>query len=276
MRIKSRFNHIGSVLLLTLFAVILAPAQTGSRPTGERTQVARLSGGARIVDSSKVESGRSSRYYEGPETAVAAEENAIIGLYTSYLSEYRLGPSDVITIEVFGQCPDYCKPGITVPPTARISYPLIREGVFVGGKTVQEVADEMSDRLQDFIIDPKVTVSLDRPMSNKYSVIGKVPNPGVKVMDRRINIVDAINESGGFQPDGNRRKVLLVSVDESGSLSRREVDVESILKGKSDMVFLTAGDQVYVPEKSFRFSVDSIFRSLDRIAFIRYFFGIPF
>ena len=276
MRVKSFFRQFGSVLLLALVVVVSTPAQTGSQPAGERTQIARLSGGARIVDSGKVESAGRDRYYSEVEAEVAEEENSIIGLYTSYLSEYRLGPSDVITIEVFGQCPDYCKTGITVPPTAKISYPLIRDGVFVGGKTVQEVADEMSERLKDFIIEPKVTVSLDRPMSNKYTVIGKVPNPGIKVMDRRMNIVDAINEAGGVQGDGNRKNVLLIRFDDSGNITREKVNVDAILKGKSDMVFLNSGDQVYVPGKTLRFSLDSIFRTFERVAFVRYFFGFPF
>jgi hypothetical protein len=63
------------------------------------------------------------------------EEAAVLSYYSNYLSEYRLGPNDVISVEVFGQCPDYCKENITVPPTAKVSYPLIREGVMVGGKT---------------------------------------------------------------------------------------------------------------------------------------------
>ena len=45
----------------------------------------------------------------------------ILPYYDNYLKEYRLGPSDMISVEVFGQCPDYCKTGITVPPNARIS-----------------------------------------------------------------------------------------------------------------------------------------------------------
>ena len=72
-------------------------------------------------------------------------------VYNNFLKEYRLGPNDVITIEVFGQCPDYCKTNIAVPPTARISYPLIREGVMVGGKTVEEVASEITKKLDEYI-----------------------------------------------------------------------------------------------------------------------------
>ncbi len=58
-----------------------------------------------------------------PEVPVNANdlpeaEAAVLPYYNNYLSEYRLGPNDVISVEVFGQCPDYCKENITVPPTA--------------------------------------------------------------------------------------------------------------------------------------------------------------
>ncbi len=74
-------------------------------------------------------------------------EAAIIPYYNSYMKEYWLGPQDVISVEVFDQCPDYCKGAITVPPTARISYPLIKEGVFVGGKTIYEVQEDIKKSL---------------------------------------------------------------------------------------------------------------------------------
>jgi protein involved in polysaccharide export with SLBB domain len=263
-----------SVILTALTAPLANGQSTVSETTG-RTQIAKLSGGARIVETARTESAPASRASEVVEAEIIEEENSIVSLYTSYLSEYRLGPSDIITVEVFGQCPDYCRTGVTVPPTARISYPLIRDGVFVGGKTVQEVADEVSEQLKDYIIDPKVMVSLDKPMSNKFSVIGRVGNPGVKVMDRRINIIDAINEAGGITQEGSRKNVMLVRFDEQGALVREKVDIDAILKGRSDMVFLNSGDQVYVPGKAFRFNVDTLFRTFERVAFVRYFFGIP-
>ena len=90
-----------------------------------------------------------------------AIEGEILPYYQNYLKEYRLGPSDQISIEVFGQCPDYCKKGITIPPNARISYPLIRDGILVAGRTVEEIAAEITKQLNEYIIDPKVTVTAE-------------------------------------------------------------------------------------------------------------------
>ena len=212
------------------------------------------------------------------KTADAKTEEAevILPYYNNYLKEYRLGPNDVITVEVFGQCPDYCKTGITVPPTARISYPLIREGVLVGGKTVEQVADEITKKLDEFIIEPKVTVTLDKAMSVRYSVLGKVSAPGIRIMDRKVSIYEAIIESGGITKDGDKRRVTLYRFDAQGRLKPQIVNLQEIERGKGEMIYLEPGDQVFVPDKGFRLNVNTVFDILSKASIVRLLFGSPF
>lgn len=202
------------------------------------------------------------------------EAAAILPYYTNYLKEYRLGPSDVISVEVFGQCPDYCKTGITVPPTARISYPLIREGVLVAGRTVEDVAAEITKNLDEYIIDPKVTVTLDKAMSIRYSVMGKVAAPGVRVMDRKISVYEAIIDAGGVAKGGDRKKAVIISYNQEGRLSKKIVSLADMENGKAAMVYLNAGDQVFVPGKGF--SIDTVFDVLGKVSAARLLFGSPF
>lgn len=208
-------------------------------------------------------------------TPIGAEEEAeILPYYNNYLKEYRLGPNDIITVEVFGQCPDYCKTGITVPPTARISYPLIREGVMVGGKTVEQVADEITKKLDEYIIDPKVTVTLDKAMSVRYSVMGKVSAPGIRVMDRKISVYEAIIEAGGITKDGNKKKIALLRFDNQGRLSRQDINLAEIETGKAPMVFLNPGDQVFVSGKGF--TMDKLLDTVGKFSVVRLLFGAGF
>ena len=204
------------------------------------------------------------------------EEAAIIPFYNNYLNEYRLGPNDIISVEVFGQCPDYCKTDITVPPTAKISYPLIREGVMVGGRTVEEVAAEITKKLDEYIIDPKVTVTLDKAMSARYSVLGKVVSPGVRVLDRKVSVYEAIVESGGVAKDGDRKRVVIYRYNAQGKIEPMTVNLQEIERGKGEMVFLNPGDQVFVPDKGFRLNVETVFKILERASLVRLLFGSPF
>ena len=202
------------------------------------------------------------------------EANAILPYYDNYLKEYRLGPSDMISVEVFGQCPDYCKTGITVPPNARISYPLIREGVMVAGKTVEQVASDITKKLDEFIIDPKVTVTLDKAMATRYAVMGNVATPGVRVMDRKVSVYEAILEAGGATKNGDRNKVYVVSYGKDARLTRKVVSLNEMESGKADMVFLSPGDQVFVAGKGF--SIEKIFDILGKASAARLLFGSPF
>lgn len=202
------------------------------------------------------------------------EEAAVLSYYSNYLTEYRLGPNDVISVEVFGQCPDYCKPEITVPPTARISYPLIRGGVLVGGKTIEQIEDEITKKLDEYIIEPKVTVTLVKAMSARYSVMGKVATPGIRVMDRKVSLYEAVIESGGVLKTGDRKKIALVRFDAQGKLSRQNVNLADIESGKAPMIYLNPGDQVFVPGKGF--TIDTVFQVLDKVSLVRLLFGSPF
>ncbi|MGD9562332.1 MAG: polysaccharide biosynthesis/export family protein [Pyrinomonadaceae bacterium] len=209
-----------------------------------------------------------------PDDAPTSEEEAaLLPYYNNYLREYHLGPEDVISVDVFGE-PKYSKTGIVIPPTARISYPLIAGGVFVGGKTTEQIADEIKKRLNEYIIDPQVTVTLDKVGSARFGVLGKVGTPGVKVMNRRYNVYEAIAEAGGIAKDGDSKRVLLLRLTPEGGFSQTIIDMSDITKGKEPVPYLLPGDQLIVPEK--RWSLTKILDVVGRASAIRILFGSPF
>ncbi len=194
--------------------------------------------------------------------------------YKNYLEEYLLGPKDIISVEVFGQCPDYCKLNITVPPTARISYPLVRDGILVGGRTVEQVAADVTKQLNEYIIDPKVTVTLLRAGSAHYAVMGKVGVPGVRIMDRRISVNEAILGAGGLAKGANKKKVYIARFNRQGFMERRRVDLIGIERGKVQTIFLRPGDQIFVGSKGFTWS--KVLGVIERASAARILFGSPF
>lgn len=212
---------------------------------------------------------------KNPRTESLSEtEAAIIPYYNNYMTEYRLGPQDVISVEVFGQCPDYCKSAITVPPTARISYPLIKNGVLVGGKTVDEVGEEIKKQLDEYIIDPQVTVTLEKVGSARYSVLGDVGTPGVKMMERRLSVYEAIIESGGVTRTGDKKRVTIVRQTQNG-LTSIPVNLDLVVSGKAEMVYLVPGDQVIVPGNKIK-TIDKVIDIIGKVSAFRLLFGSPF
>lgn len=204
---------------------------------------------------------------------VSDEEAALLPYYNNYLREYHLGPEDVISVDVFGE-PNYSKTGIVIPPTARIAYPLISGGIFVGGKTTEQVAAELKKRLDEYIIDPQVTVTLDKVGSARFGILGKVGTPGVKLMNRRYNVYEAIAEAGGIAKDGDPKRVLLLRMTPQGGFSQTIIDLGKLTNGKSPVTYLLPGDQLIVPEK--KWSLSKVMDAVGKASAIRILFGSPF
>ncbi len=196
-----------------------------------------------------------------------SDVEAVTNYYVNYLTEYRLGPEDVISVQVFGQCPDYCESEITVPPTALISYPLIREGIFVGGKTIDQVTDEITKKLDEFIIEPKVTISLKKVGSARYSVVGKVENQGMRLMTRKVSVFDAIAESGGIKKEGDKKRAVILRPNAENRLVPILIDLKAIEEGKVEMAYLNPGDQVVIGKEGF--SLNTILDAVGKFSLLR-------
>jgi polysaccharide export outer membrane protein len=176
-----------------------------------------------------------------------SEEEAIVPYYNNFFATYRLGPEDVVSVNVFGQ-DRYSRQGIKIPPSGRIYLALIPEGVFVNGKTAEQVAELIKKRYDEFIIDPQVSVSLDQAGSYRYSVVGDVAVPGIKLMSRRLSVAEAVAEAGGVLQTGNRSKIVVLRKQQDGMLKPITVNLSAVYKGQApDSVYLNPGDQVIVP-----------------------------
>lgn len=177
----------------------------------------------------------------------SAEEDAIVPYYNNFFTNYRLGPEDVISVSVFQQ-EKYSRPNIKVPPSGRIYLSLISEGIFVNGKTPDQVAEIIKKHYDEYIINPQVTVSLDQAGSYRYSVVGDVTVPGIKLMTRRLSVSEAVAEAGGVLATGNRSKVVVLRKQQDGTLKPIPVNLTAVYKGQApDSTYLVPGDQVIVP-----------------------------
>ena len=177
----------------------------------------------------------------------SSEEAAIVPYYNNFFANYRLGPEDVISVNVFNQ-DRYSKQGIKIPPSGRIYLPLISEGIFVNGKTVDQVSEIVTKRYDEYIQNPQVSVSLDQAGSYRYSVVGDVAAPGIKLMTRRLSVTEAVAEAGGVLQTGNRSKIVVLRKQADGTLKPIPVNLSAIYKGQApDSIYLVPGDQVIVP-----------------------------
>lgn len=268
--------------LLSLALLLLAPSPSALAQKDKKQKETEAQRPPAVKPGERLEPDDSSpARNDVPESVLAnrreqmsEESDAEIPSYNNFLSSYRLGPEDVISVKVFGgpTVEKYSMAGVTIPPDGRIDYYLMRGGLFVNGKTTQQVADEITTHLDEYIIDPKVTVSLDKAMSHRYSVIGDVAQPGIRMMTRRLSVYEALTEAGGILRTG-RKQVVVIHWDADRMLRTTIVDVAAITKGKApDNYFLRPGDQIFVPGNKWK-TVDSVMKALPILSFARVFTG---
>jgi len=201
------------------------------------------------------------------------DEEAAVAPVNTFMSSYRLGPEDVISITVFGLGLErYSKQNITIPPDGRIDYYFIKGGLKVVGKTRQEVEEEITRHLDEYIIDPRVTVTLEKAQSHRYGVLGEVAKPGIFVMSRRLSVYEAVLDAGGILRTG-KKQVVLLRWDANRMVRPQIIDVAAIERGKApDNLFLQPGDQIFVPSNKWK-TVDKIMQMIPVISFARIFTG---
>jgi polysaccharide biosynthesis/export protein len=171
------------------------------------------------------------------------------GIYSRFYETYRLGPADVIAIRVTGQ-PDYSFDNVVVSPVGRIYHPLLGD-VYVANLNVDEVTAKLTASLSQFIINPKVSVSLIEANSAKIGVIGEVRKPGIVIMSHPMTLLDAISEAGGATEFGKQSNVTLVRMVGEGRMVKHEINLKHLLQAKAapeDNFTMYAGDVIVVGE----------------------------
>jgi polysaccharide export outer membrane protein len=158
---------------------------------------------------------------------------------------YRLGPGDEIDVHVWRN-PDLSRT-VPVRPDGLISLPLVGE-LRAEGSTVAELNAEITAILEEFVQRPTVTVSVTEVRSMVVYVNGRVASPGTLVLERPINVMQAIAMAGGLQEFADRNGVVVIRTV-NGERVRIPFRYGDAVSGKGAVAefVLQSGDVVYVP-----------------------------
>jgi protein involved in polysaccharide export with SLBB domain len=100
-----------------------------------------------------------------------------------------------------------------------------------------------------------------------------VGQPGIKLMNHRMTVTEAIAEAGGVLRTGNKSKIVVLRRQADGMLQPIPVDVSKIYKGTApDITYLVPGDQVVVPGNFFK-TLQTIMSLTPILSFARVFTG---
>jgi polysaccharide export outer membrane protein len=159
--------------------------------------------------------------------------------------DYRIGPGDVLDISDWKN-PDLSKV-VTVLPDGKISFPLIGE-VVAGGKTIAELKKELEERISKYVTDPILSVIVSRVNSLEIYIIGKVNKPGSFVLDRNINVLQALTMAGGLNPFAQSDKIKIFR-EQGTRTSIIQFNYDEVVKNNNlEMnIMLNGGDIIVVP-----------------------------
>ena len=160
-------------------------------------------------------------------------------------SSYKIGPNDVLNIFVWREA-DLTR-DVTVTPDGKITFPLIGE-IVAEGQTVLELKKTLTDKLQDFVTAPEVTVIVKESRSQVIYAIGKLARPGVLALAPNMTVMQALSAAGGFAEWADPKNIMIVR-REGGKEIQLRFNYKEYTSGEKmeQNILLKPGDTIVVP-----------------------------
>jgi polysaccharide export outer membrane protein len=197
------------------------------------------------VAASSEKAGASQTGKDGSVTSQVMEK-----LSNAVSSEYIIGAEDMLEITVWRNV-DLSKT-VQVRPDGRISMPIIRD-IMAVGKTPTQLAEEMTNKLKEYVQNPVVAVSLKEVNSSNVFVLGEVGHPGKYPLKSKTTLLQGITVAGGFTPIAARNQIVIFRFTETApGMKRLTASYDEIVlrSGINENFELKSGDTVVVPSEA--------------------------
>lgn len=159
---------------------------------------------------------------------------------------YRLNPGDVLQVSVWNE--EELNREVLVRPDGGISFPLVGE-IDAANRTVARVQEAITSRLGPYVPDAVVTVAVIGVNGNKIYVLGKVARPGEYVMNKQLDVMQALAVAGGLNSFAAENKIKILRRAPNGPQQAISFRYGEVKEGDSlaTNILLQAGDVVVVP-----------------------------
>jgi polysaccharide export outer membrane protein len=186
---------------------------------------------------------------------------------------YLLGQDDQISVRIL-EAPELAEKPLRIDASGFIGLPLAGR-VHAGGRTVEQLETELRQRLQPFIREPHVSVSIEEFRSQPVSVIGAVTNPGVVQLSGHKTLAEVLSMVGGLKPDAGyivkvtrrleegRIPINGAQDDPNGQFSVAEINLPSIIDARNpeDNIAILPNDVISVPRGRMIYVVGEVEKS---------------
>jgi polysaccharide export outer membrane protein len=185
-------------------------------------------------------------------------------------ASYRLGPGDVVRINVRGH-PDLSK-DVPISADGSLDYSPLH-GIQVANLTVQQLESELKQHLRKtFANEALLQADVVHYRTQHIYVLGAVRTPGVHPLRPRASLLDIVSQAGGPTSEAGWVAVLLpgpahknlASVSNSGVMEEprmMRIDLEKLLIGLvQPNIEVLSGDVIFVPERGHYFVLGGVQR----------------
>jgi len=156
---------------------------------------------------------------------------------------YIIGPEDLLNIYVWRE--ESLSKTIPVRMDGKISLPLV-DDVKASGLTPLQLKELLVLKLNSFVENPSVYVTVMEANSFKVYVSGQVRTPGVHRLRSETSFLQLITIAGGFTDWADQKNILIIR-REKGAEVRITANYKKIIKGEVSDFAIKRGDTVIIP-----------------------------
>lgn len=159
---------------------------------------------------------------------------------------FQLDSGDQIRVYVWNE-PNHSRDEVLVGPDGKITLPLLGD-IHAAGLSIGELSKVVKRKVQTFVPNPRVDVSLVRARSYNVYVMGEVQRPGSYTAQSRLNVIKALSLAGGLSPYARKSRIVVLWKSPKGDV-RIPFNYDEMLRGyNSDQnILLCRGDVIMVP-----------------------------
>ena len=172
----------------------------------------------------------------------------LLGLFVqaAMANDYKIGQGDHIEISAWKN-PDLTRQ-LVVLPDGTVRFPLIGE-LQVQDKSIAQLEKEVIEKLQKYIPDPVLSVTVIQPNSMVIYIIGKVNQPGRFQIHKNIDVLQALAVAGGLNPFAQEKEIKIFRKKGPGSETTIfNFNYKEVSQGKklNQNILLQRGDIIVV------------------------------
>ncbi|MEO5618227.1 MAG: polysaccharide biosynthesis/export family protein, partial [Candidatus Eisenbacteria bacterium] len=185
--------------------------------------------------------------------AAAPRERVAVAIPTAFrptTRDYRIGPEDLLEIQVFGV--DQLTRTVRVNSRGLISLPLVGN-LEVGGLTSQQAEALVVAKLgESFLQNPQVSFFIREYTSQRVTIEGAVNKPGVYPLRGPTTLLQSLAVAGGQGSLSDMTEVMLFRGDNEGKRETLMFDVDRIRSGELEDPAVLNDDLIVVKRSNAR------------------------